>query len=241
MWSVKAMHLSASLLMLASFVLLIIGLAGNWWHGGLDLAVVSGTGYFSLWKFDAGINILNVVSIPTSQSIDSMCGGSLQDTIVGSEICGKIVSIRVLIFIALFSALFAATGFVLLALGLRKEHDFSRSKYGRILRISAAFWIAADVTCTIIGLSVAASMPFSKEAQKLGVAGAGVICTLVQLGLCIITLALQLCSYCEVGSASSHDVGDGKAIKNAVEQNNVPVVVAEVVNTSSDKGISDEV
>lgn len=235
------MQLLASLLMLASFILLIVGLVGNWWHGGLDLAVVSGTGYFSLWKFDAGVNILSVVSIPTSQSIDSMCGGSLQDTKVGSEICGKIVGIRVLIFIALFSALFAVTGFVLLALGLGKKRDFNRSKYGRTLQISAAFWTVADVTCTIIGLSLAASMPFSKEAQRLGVAGAGVICTLAQLGFCAITLALQLCSCCEVGSASLNEVGGGKAMENAVEQTNVPVVVAEVVNTNSEKGISDEV
>lgn len=235
------MHLLASFLMLASFILLIVGLAGNWWHGGLDLAVVSGTGYFSLWNFDAGVNILNVVSIPTSQSIDSMCGGSFQETTVGNEICSKIVGIRVLIFIALFSALFAATGFVLLSLGLTKERNFSRSKYGRILRISAAFWTLADVTCTIIGLSLAASMPFSKEAQKLGVAGGGVICTIVQLGLCTITLALQLCSCCEVGSAFLHEVEDGKATEHADERKNAPVVVAEVVNTSSEQGISDEV
>lgn len=223
------MQLSASLLMFASIVLLIVGLAGNWWHGGLDLAVVFGTGYFSLWQFDTDVNILNIVSIPTSKSIDSMCGGSLQVTAAGSEICGKIVGIRAMIFMALFSAIFAATGLVLLALGLGKEQDFSRSKYGRVLQLSAAFWIVADVTCTVVGLSLAASMPFSEEAQKLGVAGAGVICTLVQLGLCIITLALQLCSCCDARSASLNDVGDGKAVKDAAEPRDVPVFVAEVV------------
>lgn len=223
------MDLSAFLLMLASIILLIVGLAGNWWHGGLDLAVVSGTGYFSLWQFDTDVNILDVVSIPTSKSVDSMCGGSLQVTAAGSEICSKIVGIRAMIFIALFSAIFAATGLVLLALGSGKDEDVSRSKYGRLLRLSAAFWIVADVTCTIVGLSLAASMPFSEEAQKLGVAGTGVICTLVQLGLCIVTLALQLCSCCQPKSASLHDVGDGKPVKDTVEQSDVPVVVAQVV------------
>eukprot|EP00933_Yihiella_yeosuensis_P028519 TRINITY_DN2234_c2_g1_i1.p1 TRINITY_DN2234_c2_g1~~TRINITY_DN2234_c2_g1_i1.p1 ORF type:complete len:237 (+),score=37.02 TRINITY_DN2234_c2_g1_i1:97-807(+) len=175
-------------LVLASFSCSIAALSCTWWEGSLDFAGIAGVkGDFTLWGFRSSTSIGNVVTSRLHVSLSDFCAASV--FAFEQQICDKIRAVRMLIFAGFFFALFALTSTVVAHYIVKFKGQLEAFQLRRVLLATLCLTLASGLA-VFIGLCVAASVPGSKAAQDLGVVGAGVYASIIQLLCCIIATIL---------------------------------------------------
>jgi len=190
-----AMGVCSLALSVICVVLSIVSLTGKWWQGNFGADNFAGFGTasldFSLWHFTTNGSLLGFTLPENEFSIDSehMCGKE-QLLATAQEICSKIKAVRALVILGLIMVCggMLSSAWALLA----RVNVVSIRKTLACSGIAVAIFAGLSAVCVGVAFGVAASMPGSKEAHKMGVVGAGAMCAVAQLVCCVIVMVCAI-------------------------------------------------